>query len=259
MNKERVLPIQGSENIRELGGYQTVDGRTVKWRKVLRGAVLAHLTDADKTFLENYGLKTIIDFRSIQEQQEQPDDTIKGAEHVSLPVFPTTEASPQEMMKDLLAKHEDSKTIMEASYEHFVTDPHSVATYGKFFEWLTNNKDENVLLFHCTAGKDRTGFGAALFLAALGVDRSVIMQDYLLTNQYLNKQKAELRKMIQKEDVPQEIIDSSEELLMADPSYLNAAFAAIDKNYGTVGNFLVEGLGFDSLAQEDLRELYLEK
>lgn len=260
MEKERVLPIEGSENIRELGGYQTIDGRTIKWRKILRGAVLAGLTEKDKTLLENYGLKTIVDFRSVQEQEAQPDDTIKGAKHLSLPVFEETEASPQAMMQEMLGEHEDGKTIMENMYKSFVTDAHSVEIYGKFFELLLkNNEEDQVLLFHCTAGKDRTGFGAALFLSALGVSKEVIMQDYLLTNQNLNKQKAQMMKMAQTQQVPEALIKNGEALFEADPDYLNAAFQAIEEHYGNVGNFLVEAIGFDGLAQEDLRELYLEK
>lgn len=258
--KERVLPIEGSENIRELGGYPTIDGRTTKWQKVLRGAVLAGLTDSDKELLENYGLKTIVDFRSVQEQESQPDDTLKGVKYFSLPVFEATEASPQAMIEGMLKEHGDAKSIMKTLYASFVTDPHSVEIYGKFFELLLkNDEDDQVLLFHCTAGKDRTGFGTALFLAALGVSKEVIMQDYLLTNQNLEKQKAQMKKMMQGKNVPESLVKNGDAFFEADPSYLEAAFAAIEQHYGDVGNFLVESMGFDGLAQEDLRELYLEK
>ena len=131
------------------------------------------------------------------------------------------------------------------------TRPQGLHAHADNFRLLFDHLlDENTpLVFHCAAGKDRTGIAAALILLALGVPRSVILDDYLLTGLHW-KVDAE-----HKTDLPPEV---AKVLVSVDAAFLHAAFKAIDEDFGGIENYLGEQLGIDPLRQERLRALYLE-
>ena len=121
-----------------------------------------------------------------------------------------------ETLKQKLADGDDAEDQMKKVYRHFVESPHARKQYRHFFDLVLENAEAGATLFHCTAGKDRTGFGAFLLLSLLEVDQSTIKQDYLATNRYLGPFLKE--------------------------SFLDESLAAIKKEFGTVDQYLKEGL-----------------
>lgn len=233
----RVLPIEGAYNVRDLGGYPAADNKTVKWRKVIRSGDLNLLKDKDIAYFNEIPLKTFIDFRDSVEIVSAPDKTPPSlVNQIFLPIETGSIINMEKITPEF------AETALIDGNKYFVRENQDV--YKAFFHILM--EEENTpLLFHCSAGKDRTGFGAALFLASLGVDREVIIEDYLLTNKLLKDKYADM--------VAQ--MPTLKPLFEVREAYIRAAFEVIDNEYGGMENYLTNQLGVD-LAR--MRELYLE-
>lgn len=256
------LAVRHAENMRELGGYEAKDGRKVAYHKLIRSASINHIDAQDKNYLSDYGIKWVVDFRSLEEREAQPDQNIPEAENIFLPIFPieeteTASASPRKMMKRL-QDGEDAFQQMIEVYSHFVTDKHVRGQYRKFFDLVLDNYDEEKsLLFHCTAGKDRTGFAAMLLLNGLGVDHERIMEDYLATNRYLKRVIQEMYQKAEQAGVPTEALHGIEDMMSAKEAYLETSFNLIKQQYGTVTQFLQDGIGVSQQEIKDLQKIYL--
>ncbi|MBH1965446.1 MAG: tyrosine-protein phosphatase [Comamonadaceae bacterium] len=243
---DRSLKLSGASNFRDLGGYAATDGREVKWRRLFRSDHLASLTPQDEQALAALGVVRAFDFRGAGERAAVPYNWSGMAQH-SLPIEPTV----VQRMKDLIdAGHEitpaETVELMQQTYLAFVHD--NAARFGSLFEHLLQN--DQPLVFHCTAGKDRTGFAAALILLALGVPRDVVMQDYLLTN--------DLYRMptINTSKTPQEVLNV---LWRVQEAFLDAALQAVDADYGGVDAYLSDELGVGTKERARLNELYLTR
>jgi protein-tyrosine phosphatase len=245
MKRKRILPIESAYNFRDLGGYQGIDGRKVKWNTVIRASDFPGLSDSDIIYLDNIPLVSVIDFRSEKEVTLHPDrlpDSVRNIYNFSIDA-----GNLMPRFKSLL--HEDHDTILEKAvqimanlYRELITT-HS-NQYRDFFKIL--QEGDGPLLFHCTAGKDRTGVAAALFLSALGVDRDVIYDDYLLTNSVLKG----------KYDYLKDYGPVVSLFTTVRKEFLEAAFDEIEKEYGSVENYLEKELNVDL---NHLRNLYLEE
>lgn len=258
----KILAVRHAENIRELGGYKTKDGREIAQHKLIRSASINHIDRQDKKYLAEYGIKKVVDFRSLEERNTQPDQVIPAAENIFLPIFPleeskTASASPKKMLQRMQAVDTAFQQMVEV-YQHFVTDQHIRGQYRKFFDLvLANEKANESLLFHCTAGKDRTGFAALLLLTSLGVDQETIIQDYLATNRYLKKVVQEMYKKAELAGVSADAIHGIEDMMTAKEIYLQTSFDQIKENYGTVMAFIHEGIGVSRQEINDLQKIYL--
>jgi len=236
LNK-RILPLEGAYNVRDMGGYTAAGNKTVKWRKVFRSGDLNHLTKADLAYFAQIPVKTYIDFRDSDEIHTAPDKIPSSLlHHFYLPVETGNIFNYQQI------KPEQVSSLLIEGNKYFVM--HNQQQYCEFFQILM--KEENTpLLFHCSAGKDRTGLGAALFLSALGVSRELIYQDYLLTNECLKD----------KYDVLIKSVPLLAPVLEARLEYIQAAFDVIDSEYGDAESYLTHYLGADL---ETMRSIYLE-
>ncbi|KRN29048.1 protein-tyrosine phosphatase [Lactobacillus selangorensis] len=260
---QRLLNIQGGENFRELGGYRTQDGHTVKWHKLLRSGKLDKLTSADEQLLDQYGVVQDIDFRSPDEVRKSPDKVPVNAvyEHVPVFTYDQTESSvsPEKMRQTLSADSQTGFHQMVDAYHGLVNDAHSKHAYQKFFAALLSNDQPNqVLLFHCTAGKDRTGMGAVFLLSALGVEPAAIRQDYLLTNQVTTKKIASMHQRLEQEHANANLKQSMQDLMTVNPAYLDTALEDIQKQSDTIQRYLHQEL---ELSKDDiavLRHIYLD-
>lgn len=256
------LAVQHAENMRELGGYETKDGRKIARKKLIRSANINHLDTEDKRYLSNYGIKKVVDFRSLEERTSQPDQEIPEAENIFLPIFPveeteTASASPKKMMSRM-EQGEDAFQQMIDVYTHFVTDTYVRRQYRKFFDLVLENTGESEsLLFHCTAGKDRTGFGAMLLLESLGVDSDIVMEDYLATNRYLKKVVQEMYNKAEHAGVPANALRGIEDMMTAKEAYLQTSFDQIKEHYGSVSEFIQKGIGVTQGEMNDLQKIYL--
>jgi len=241
---DRSLKLSGASNFRDLGGYAGAGGREVRWRHLFRSDHLAALTPEDEQALKSIGVARVFDFRGVSERAAVPYDLEGMAQH-SLPIEPTV----VQRMKDLMeAGHQITPTetveLMQQTYRAFVHD--NATRFGDLFKHLLQS--DQPLVFHCTAGKDRTGFAAALILLALEVPRSVVMEDYLLTN--------ELYRMPvpSTSSTPQEVLNV---LWRVQEAFLDAAMQAVDKDYGGVQTYLTDELGVGERERAQLKEMYL--
>lgn len=263
MTQNRILKVTGGLNFRELGGYPTVDGHTVKWHKLVRTASLAGLTPADQQLLSDYGVVADVDFRSKQERQQAPDKVPAGAQYQFLPVFPDgdqTDASAarEDLERQFSQDPQAGYQHMLEVYRHLVTLSSAQAAYREFFKvLLANDGDQSAVLFHCTAGKDRTGIGAFLILSALGVDPQVIRQDYLATNQNLKPKLDQMTRDAQDRGQSAAFIQNMTALGSVNPDYFDTALKIINTQYGGVQDYLHDVLGLTNKELDQLKQLYL--
>jgi len=232
--------LQGASNFRDVGGYPTQSGQRIRRGQVFRSDHLAALTQADLAHLQGLGVRHSLDFRGVAESMATPYN-IAGVERVPLAIEPTVIARMQILVaQGIEPTTEETVDLMRETYRDFVN--HNAATFGRFLKHVLAHSTPQV--FHCTAGKDRTGFAAALLLSALGVDRATIEHDYLLTNQLYRRDPNMEGKG------PAHVMKV---LWQVQPAFLHAAFEAVDQQ-GGMADYLRGPIG---LSEQDLAELQL--
>lgn len=253
---QTIIQLQHAENIRDMGGYQTKTGNVTRLKKLVRSADLSQLSKEDQELLYTYGVRKIIDFRSKEEREQNPDATPCGVLNYFLPVFDTS-ASPQALMEQLKTGKTADEIMIEL-YRGFVTNEQAHTTYRMYIDMLLkNDAPDQSILFHCTAGKDRTGFAAALFLLLMDVDYDTIVADYLRTNTYLTKSVAQMHEQVSGLNLPQTILDELPVFFMAKKEYLDASFDQMMTNYGSTENFLTQALQLTPNEKRHLQAIYL--
>ncbi len=245
----RHIALEGTPNFRDIGGYETTDGRFVQWGLVYRTGVLSYLTASDFEYLRQLGVRVVCDFRTHQENEQAPEKWVpdSGATMISLPIGPGGGKSPTASFEQLAQEHasvEQFQQLMERTYAGFVFQ--FSPEYARVFAEL--KQDHLPLVYHCTGGKDRTGIFTALLLRVLGVPQQTILEDYELTSKYLmspdDKTVASQKLRAQVENMMKTLTPEQRQVLMdSGPEYLNAAFTAIDKRYGSFDNYRREALG----------------
>ncbi|TFE19260.1 tyrosine-protein phosphatase, partial [Ligilactobacillus salivarius] len=191
--EHRMLELEEGINFRELGGYLTEDGRKIKWHKLLRCGSMAQLTKNDVDYLDQYGVRYIIDLRSPEESNYSPDKYPDKAQYFQDTVYPFSFS----LFKNLgiinnMRLGASNMDFGRQTYLQMLLDPHAQAAYRKMFNiLLENDKEGESVVFHCTAGKDRTGVAAFLILSALGVSEKQIVEDYLYTNLFFDNYSSE--------------------------------------------------------------------
>ena len=245
----RLLELDGASNFRDLGGYETSDGMRLKKGLVFRSDSLSYLTPDDIKKIQKLGIKTVCDFRSELEMEEFPSPfssiTSPKLKHLPIKTLGTQD------LRELSSK--EGVTSMELAnelQEHYVlyVNQHK-KVYCKFIKTIANG--DIPLVFHCFAGKDRTGYGALLFLSIMGVKKEIIIEDYLLTNQFY---KGPL--------VNEDWRDSNSELLKplfeARVDYINAAFNEIFNKYDKIEDFVISELEVDIKTIDIMKRRILE-
>lgn len=257
------LGIASIPNLRDLGGYQTDAGETIVRGLLYRSNQLSKINPEDMQKLAKLSLKTAFDLRTAIEKEKRPEELPQGVAYVELDILAD---SPQAGPAQLEALMQDPKGAnaalgggkveagFEKSYREFVSLPSARRGFSMLFSALGDQKDLPAL-FHCTTGKDRTGWAAAAFMTLMGVPNDKVMEDYLRSNDYILPayQKAIDAFVAGGGDVeiPRAILGVKEE-------YLNAAFDEMQKEYGTIENYFSEGLGIDSAKQQMLRAIFLK-
>ncbi|MEO1487982.1 MAG: tyrosine-protein phosphatase [Pseudomonadota bacterium] len=181
----RLLPLEGGRNFRDLGGYETENGKTVKWGRVFRSGVMHKLTDADYEYLGDLGITTVCDFREEDERAEEPTDWRAGEiEYMTFAAPPETgeERAMFAPLMDPEATPDDVRQAMAAGYPGIAEREDE--GYTAMFDQLAAGNIP--LAFNCSAGKDRAGTAAALLLTALGVPRKTVVYDYSLSDDYVD-------------------------------------------------------------------------
>lgn len=259
---ERLLPLQGGRNFRDLGGYRAADGRQVRWGRLYRSGVMSGLIEADLSYLSALGVKVVCDLRSNQERASEPNPFIKAG-------GPAVVATDYDMSSSsALAGLAQVKT-REGAIDAFAS------AYVQFTEVLTPQytdmfarlkRGDTPLAFNCSAGKDRTGMAAALILSVLDVPRETILADYGLTQVYTPpsmymKQAAQAKSagfsQAQAEAfmrMPREVM---EVMLGSDPAVMRQALATIDQKFGGPVAMVKARYGVSDADVAALRRTYL--
>lgn len=257
------LGIQSVPNLRDLGGYRTSDGMVVATGLVYRANQLSGISESDMRKLAQLGLKNAFDLRTLAERELRPDELPPNVSYVWLDVLADAkDAGPaklEKLMSDPKAANAalgngKAESEFKQSYRQFVTLPSAPHEFRKLF-LLLSEKNQLPSVFHCTTGKDRTGWAAAALLSLLGVPREKVMEDYLRSNDYIipKYQKAidSFTAAGGDKSIPTAILGVKKE-------YLEAAFDEMEKKYGTIGKYFSDGLGIDAGRQNAIRKLYLK-
>jgi protein-tyrosine phosphatase len=246
----RHVALRGAVNFRDLGGYATADGHRVKWHVLYRSADISKLTTADLDTLNARHIGYDVDLRGVNESANAPDRLNPGTDYL---LCPAGSDSVNTMFQHLAGMTQGGDSLM---YVFYSNTTYLTPRYKPFFGKLLVLPDQKALLFHCTAGKDRTGIAAALLLYALGVPYSTIRADYEATNYYRAADNERmLRVMVTSMHISEPVARS---MMGAKGSYLDATFDAIRAQYGSVDRYLADQLGLDQQKLVILRAKYLE-
>lgn len=252
---ERLIPMGNASNFRDLGGIPTKDGRVVKWGKIFRSGKLSKLDTKDLNYFNTLGINTIVDFRDdvevVKDKSRFP--TNREVNRIRTPIGDRSGNMQAELRKQIKSADQntfDSEGFVAGVMREFID---SFAYQYQPFVDIVGDFEKAPVLYHCSAGKDRTGLGTAIILGILGVEREVILGDFMMSNYYRNKDiNKTLRKtsLIAKQRVTQPLVEVKE-------SYLRAAFEAIDNKYGSMENFIEKEYGFDEEKLAAFRNEYL--
>jgi len=255
---ERQLSLEGTPNFRDLGGYETEEGRRLRWGKLYRSSKLSALTNKDINYVNRLGVTLICDFRQVVEQDLEPTWLGDASSHTlaSLPVTPGSSNSFIENLHQGIIAVDDAAGFMKNINRDFVSN--QMPQYAEMFRLLLVGDQQ--MLIHCASGKDRTGFGSALILDVLGVSEEIITEDYLLTNNYLQIEKELERLSTQLVDHSGSAVseDILRPMLEVRPEYIRACFEEIRKRYESKEHFFETALSLDSTKIEKIKEKYLE-
>ncbi|GAC83702.1 putative protein-tyrosine-phosphatase [Gordonia paraffinivorans NBRC 108238] len=258
-------PIASLPNMRDLGGWPTADGRIVRSGQLFRSTDFSSLAADDVPTLERLGLRTLYDLRSAHEREAIPDPELPGATHIGLDVLADAQMSIPANIGAVLS---DPKTVALAgealsggkareliagTYREMITLPSSVAAYSALFRGLLGD-EPTPALFHCTTGKDRTGWAAASFLTLVGVDEEDVYRDYLLTNERLIPALKPIFDGFAAAGGDPELLVP---VLGVDRVYLDAAFDEMRSQFDGIEHYFEAALGIGPLDQEKLRENFL--
>ncbi|MET7365859.1 tyrosine-protein phosphatase [Streptomyces sp. NPDC005566] len=239
---DRLIQLEGTVNFRDAGGYRTADGHWVKMGEIYRSDALDRLTAADLAKLRRLSIRTVYDLRTESERAGAPDRVPAGATHVVADVLagspgfttmPTTAAEAAAMMVD--------------GEKFMVSGDTAASAYRTVFSGIADD-DTRGVLFHCTAGKDRTGWANAALLTALGVPRTTVMADYLASNDYRAEANAAALASI-----PPQQAAVYKPLLDVRAEYLNSGFEEVTRAFGSFGTYEKRTLGLSSKDLHDLK------
>jgi protein-tyrosine phosphatase len=241
----RLIALEGAQNFRDIGGYRTADGRRVKWGMIYRSADLSRLTEADLVTLNGLGVQTVFDLRSTGERRSAPDVFAGRSTTVSLDYDINAQAIVAALRSGPTA--ESLRSALSSTYPELLASLQP--EYRELFDRLLEGRGATI--YHCTAGKDRTGTATALILSALGVPRETISADYLMSNRFYHP-------AANATPVGGLSPELSAVLMGVDERYLQALFDSINAQYGSVNGYLDRALGVDAARIARLRALYTE-
>ncbi|MEG2350224.1 MAG: tyrosine-protein phosphatase [Hungatella sp.] len=263
------IVLEGLPNTRDLGGYRTTEGNVILPKCLIRSGALTDMTVSDQTILfENYKIRTVVDFRTSLEARQKPEPKIAGVNFVFNPILneemagftheENADADPiASFLKHVEMLEGNPEIYLDKLYEDLVSDPRSMAQYGKFLD-LVSEQEDGAILWHCSIGKDRVGIGTALLLSALGVSKEIVWDDFVKTNDYLIPQTKRMLDQIRGQNPDSKLLTCAKVLNEVRRSYIESAYRTIEAQFGTVDHYLVKGLGLTAEKQDKLKQKYLE-
>jgi protein-tyrosine phosphatase len=262
----RHVVLDGQPNFRDLGGHKTADGRTVKWGQIYRSGELPRLSDADVARLEELGIRTVVNFLTPVETEARGADRLpEGVREVSQPISGGAGGGLARIVHEARQTGDFSKVPVELNAEiHRLLIQDARAQYAALFRKIADASNRP-MVFHCSHGVHRTGTAAAILLATLGVPWETVRKDYLLSNEYrkeeIEKRLAQLRQLAaENQGIPPDQVDTTnmKAFYILQGSYIDATYDQIMKEYGSLDEYLLKGLGLSQADIERLRTELLE-
>lgn len=260
----RLVDVSSIENFRDLGGYVTEDGRRVRWGCFYRCANMGKVNERDKNYLENMGLATIFDLRSEMEVATEADVKLKNCKYINESGIKDMENSIGSkdnfdmisVLKEMLRNTEKMNDIESFLVSGYRTMVEKNEAFKIFFDNI-KQEERLPLVFHCTAGKDRTGVAGALLLLALGVSEKRVVEDYTLSNVYRKEsnelQFAKIRNFIKDENV----LEAIKWMFEVKEDYIMVTLNEIKKKYSSYEEYIINELGVTRNELNKLKENYL--
>jgi protein-tyrosine phosphatase len=254
----RLVSLEGVCNFRDMGGYAGADGKTVRWGRLFRSGRLNAMTEADLARIGALDLGLVVDFRQEAEREREPSRWGAGPapRTEALAIVPgSAEAFFAGEGKDR-ASLDGTLAFLAFIYRDLALN--QTAAYRRLFQ-LVLETGNAALLIHCAAGKDRTGFGSALLLSALGVSREDILEDYLLTGRLLDadREMAHVLTIAPHLLRPPMTRETIRPLFEVRPEYLQEAFRSLEEDSVSVEGYLERRLGVGPAERIELRRRYL--
>lgn len=245
-------------NFRDLGGLKGKDGRRIRPFSILRSGELVKLSEEDREILtKEYQLKTIADLRGEKEYSVNPDDGIPGTVYHNIDILKKihetgADLGSLEAVRDACG----AKFHMNGLYEQMVLNDGAQRGFRELLELLLEQK-EGAFLFHCFAGKDRTGLAAAIILTILGVRKEDIFEDYLRTNELRREENLKLLGKMKEQGLSEEQCGVVEIALTVSAEYLETAYRAAKEQYGSFMEYIKQALKVTKEEEEELQRRYL--
>ena len=268
------LPVKGIINARDLGGYVTEEGMSVKKGLLIRSAHLAEATREDIQLLLEIPIVKVIDFRLDLEKKGKENEAVPGSEYVCLPIDGSGPVAAQATEKErkrftgrktfdvkkvivMAAFNDKAQKMAELLYPTLLMDPGCQRQYAAFFRQLLLT-ESGAVLFHCTQGKDRTGIASALILAALGVGRGSIVEDFDETNRLYVRDVKKYTKRVRFWGGKQKEIAVVKAFIGANTDNFIRALDQVEDRYGSIEAYLKGPIGLTERDIQVLRQRYLE-
>jgi len=220
VTQSRIIQLEGAVNFRDLGGYETLDGHRTRWRVLFRADGLGELTEGDLAMMAELGIRTVVDLRSTYEVENSRFNV--AAHPVDFHHFPFIDVLPD------VEEWDRRPGLLGAQYKEMLID--AMPQIRGALEVLAE-KGAQPAVFHCTAGKDRTGLLSALLLSLLGVPEDVVVADYALSGEAMEQLRA---KLILKYPDGKDVIADIDEVFSADPANMVGLFTFLRERFGSI-------------------------
>lgn len=251
--------LEGADNARDLGGIKTTEGAVIKKKMLIRSNRLSRITDKDiKVLSDQYHLQKILDLRTPMEVEQEADLKVAEATYKNIPFFMESMVGvsrEQETKKQML--HMEEFPDMQDIYIMMIQNDFCKKQISNAVNEVMNTQD-GAVLWHCTEGKDRCGLLSAIILFLLDVSEEDVMEDYLKTNKAAITRVEKLRKKLHLAGLHREKIEKLEGYFVAKEEFLNAAFKAMKTNYGSINQFMKNGLHISMEQKQAFKDKILE-
>lgn len=271
---ERSLPVDGMNNFRDMGGYETKDGFRVKWGKLYRSDHIYNATENGIQYLKQLGIHTIIDYRSPDERKKYPNKIISqdiktycvdpSAHTAELAAqFTSSKDSEDENLVNKIISQKEKGLLINRydivmeQYHNFVFKKECKEAFGKMLKIAADPKSAAIVQ-HCRGGKDRTGFGSMLLLGLLGVKKEDLVEDYMLTHYNRTKRNQVKMDIYRKFTNDPVVLEYLYSLIDTREEFIETPYDIIINNYGSFEKYVQKELDITSDDVLQLKKNYLE-
>lgn len=257
MEHNRIIPFDGTVNFRDLGGYKNDKGQEVKWNKIYRSDSLSSLSERDQEKLEKMKVVVDCDLRSSNEQEMAPDRIWDNARVIDCHLYAEGKNGQFEREERPVYKFfhhiPEPESYLGQIYQDVLLSPKSQKAFARVFACLLSLDEDEALVYHCSAGKDRTGMMSALILTGLGVDDETIAKDYLLTNELYS---FGLRKELPSDTEMLKIVNRMN-VTQGEGTAIKGITETIREGFGGFEHYFTKILGFSKEDLNHFRKMYL--